>query len=287
MHKYLVLLLFLLIVISGCVSSGTVGSGVVINKWQPDLNIIKSSDFVTLFLEIENTGSELAREVIPTIEGINANEWGLKEKYQSIELKPSIEDSNGAISGEKKIYMFKDLKPPIETGTLSYKPTIKVLYKYSSSVIKTINVQQSKEASRGQIVDIPTQSQSRSPISINVRTENPIRVSKTDIDSVLIIEFSNNGNGHVCSPDCSERKNKDKIKYKIEFSNPIISLSQNENPCKYEDTLPITGTNIISCKINVRPISNPMEQFLVTVTTEYEYQIVQETLITVDNTPKL
>ena len=275
MRSYVIpgLLLLGILIFSGC-TNNTPGSGLVITKWQSDFPIVKSNQPVILYLDLENKGPAVAKNVDVKISGISS--------AQSLACSfPSI------VSGKKVPCIFglnNDLKAPdVSAGFREdYKLKAVATYSYSTSTTKSFTVvtldQLRQIKQNGGSIPIPSESPSEGPVIGSVKIENDndeIYIFDKNLEFPISLEISNVGGGSACYKNC-EADNFHIVEYRIE---PIGKI--NVECSQQKGKVYILKPNKVKCKIKVN--TEDISRVALKVDLNYVYQIEAETTLTVDN----
>jgi hypothetical protein len=328
--------ILLLVLVSGCATTSTKvesGSGVVIKDYSisfPELYSGECADFGAL---IKNTGSVKAEKVFAEIIGLDYD-WYDKSKiawntgcksqdggpwkdwekdanepecrfmaYSSGGYTVSLLPPDPAMGtdGQSRActWTYKVPKIPDET-TITYKPVLRVYYKYRTDVIKAITLLSEEEmknlVKQGKTLSADTQSSTSSPVSLDVVTSTPIRTYADRIEFPITVNINNAGGGMVCSgrgtfdswdkiEDCrpSQKPEEAWNRMWVELeADKEIRLSQ-ECQGKIDITLYQGKSNSITCTatVNSRDLPSTYVQKMVKVHAYYNYLLDREIEITV------
>ncbi|MBL7160278.1 MAG: hypothetical protein ISS93_00295 [Candidatus Aenigmarchaeota archaeon] len=293
MQKIAVLPILAVLIVSGCVST-VGGNGVIIENFEPDFADAFGGEKITFQAKIRNTGSVGAKDVHAHVIGLG--EWGAGTtggaKSDKIEM-----DCNGkkgvtllppqpdfGTTGEVAVCSLLIQAPTPPKGLpVTYQPGLRVYYKYSSSVIKSINVGSQQELRRiqntGAALPTETVSQTSGPVAITVVSKGPIRMFGSEVEFPVEITVSNVGGGVVCSSNCDDKgSNWNRIKISTEFSGKQI------NDCSKEFTLFRGQSNTIVCKLKISdaPTSGVIQKSVSVEASNYGYFIDSATSVEVN-----
>ena len=162
-----ILLLVLVVCASGCTNTKTAGKGVIIEAFEPDHPEIYSGEPVVFRLLVRNTGSVEARNVHAELLGIDEDwcckpagtpeekgRWLNREKlpneeecrYNGEGFSLAAPDPSMGTSGGTHTCTWSYRAPTIERGfSLTYRPTARVFYTYSTTTTKLITFGSSAE----------------------------------------------------------------------------------------------------------------------------------------------
>ncbi len=295
-YPFLFALLLPALLVSGCVApipgvtTGTVsGAGVTIEAFEPDFKQIYTGEPVQLQLKVKNTGSVDATDVNVEIFGI---EWGDPEEGTTCPLSDSkgkIADkliapdpARGTAGGSQTcIFTYKGGQVP-EGLTLTFNPSVRVRYQYSSETVKTITLLPIAEARRieqgGQKLPSETTSSTNSPIALTITTKGPIRVFEDGVEFPIEVQIKNVGGGVVATS--TDSKDWNKLDYVIKLPAEGVTATTD---CKLSGTLTLFKgqTNTISCLVKADSVGNPTLKQVTVSTSNYYYFIDKTTSITV------
>lgn len=265
--RRIILIFLILICISGCVKTGSVTKnyGVVIETFQTDFNSYFSGEPVQFQIRISNQGSNNA--IIENIEivGIELGELGWNE------IENTCKNLLGTVlapnSRKNCVWEFKS--PNLNKGlSVSYEPKLRLSYFYKTATISSVVIGTSDELRRikttGKTIPIKT-STTGGPVSINVITTSPIKLSDSGVTFPIKIEVKNNGGGTVCEGSCNQGKwNKIKLNIKTD-----MKLSD----CNKEEEIQLWKgqSNTIVCSLTAPSKISGVEEKLIEVSSEYGY----------------
>ena len=305
-RRILLLLLPLAVVMlsSGCtipgMSTTSATGGVSIEAFEADFSQIYSGEPVQFRLNIRNTGSVDATIKSIVLTGIDtqggfgtSTAWSQGSGNTCDNQIPSgtkLLPANSAMgtSGQEKNCYWEYKAPNIETGlSITYSPSVRVTYEYSTSTVKSITVGSTSEIrslmDRGQTLAADTVSSTASPISIGISIKTPIRISDSGITIPVEITMSNVGGGVVCkSTECSNPDDWNKMTIKIEAPS-----GANLQDCQNQEDISLWHgqSNTLGCRLT---FSSPPQagtvQKLLTVSANYGYFIEKSTSVYVTGT---
>ena len=152
---------------------------------------------------------------------------------------------------------------------MTYSPTARLIYYYSTDIVKSITVGSSEELARiekgGGSLPLETQSSTTGPITITAQSKSPIRVFDSSFMFPLELTVANTGGGVVCFPDCIEDTGRNRL---------MITAFIGEDPitdCTRELSLPRTQSNKIACEVRVERPDIGLIQKTIRVHSDYHY----------------
>jgi hypothetical protein len=195
-------------------STVSAGSGIKIESFEPDFQQIYSTESVQLGLKLRNTGTvdgSVEKVELTGIDWTGATNGGSTGTCGSLKGKmlPAVPDKG--ITGETKscTWTVKPKQDEVPDGlSMTYYPTARVTYRYSTSIAKSITVGSSQELrslqDRGGTLPADTMSSTSGPISIGITSKGPIRVSESGgVEFPIEIKVSNVGGGIVSKSSSS------------------------------------------------------------------------------------
>lgn len=190
------------ILVSGCIGPGpaVTGNGVAIQTFETDFSEVESYDRVTLFLRVQNLGEAEATSVTPQLTGINPREWGNPSfSPPSVNLDPP--KPQYGTEGELQTWTVSMTAPKLPEGSsMNYKPSVRVSYAYTTSVVKTLTLVSQEELRRlvreGKTLPEGITQVSAGPLSVSV-AGRVIKVRGTAFEFPLTIHVENTGGGSV------------------------------------------------------------------------------------------
>jgi len=197
------LTLFAAILASGCVSPlggpAAGGNGIVIEVFKPDFSEVFSGEPVQLQLKLRNIGSADAEDISAMVMNLEWNK-NTKECSESRMLPP---DPSRGTEGATKTCIFSYTAPMLSKGiSLTYSPTVRVKYRYSTTSVKSLTVLPIADARRllqqGRTFAAETVSSTSGPIRLDITTKGPIRISGNSVEFPLEVKIQNTGGGTVC-----------------------------------------------------------------------------------------
>jgi hypothetical protein len=222
---YLILPLFLAVFISGCVipggSTGGAG-GVDIMAFETDWDQVYIDEPVSFRVLVQNTGSVDSGD--GSIDILGLEEWSKLECSPSLtfdRLLPPNPDRG--TSGESFAVTCNSDAPEVPSGlSVTYTPTARMSYGYSSDFVKSIIVASQEELraieSRGTGLPSELISSSTSPISLSIETKGPIRFwsDTSKVEFPLEITVNNVGGGIACLDSSCDTNDWNKIRLTID-----------------------------------------------------------------------
>jgi len=264
------------VIASGCTGIPTAvsGGGVSIEAFEPDFPQIYTDESVQFRIKIRNTGTTDATDVKLQIFGADWETPGGTCK-QEAQRKLLAANPQKGIEGET-FNCYWSLKPKgdsIPEGmVMTYYPTARVTYKYSTTTIKSVTIGNVDELravqDRGGTLPAETMSTTTGPVSIVINVKGPIKVSTSNqVTFPIEITFTNSGGGIVAKSE-ADAKNYNYIKYDIKLD------GLESADCKLSDELYLFRgqTNTVTCKLKSGSApSIGTVQRLIKVTAGYAY----------------
>lgn len=291
-QTYLILpLLVLAVLISGCVVPGTTtggAGGVEIKSFETDWDQVYISEPVSFRVLVQNTGSVDSGDGKIDILGL--------EEWSKLECSPSLAfdrllapNPDRGTAGESFAVTCTSEAPGVPSGlSVTYTPTARMSYGYSSDFVKSIVVASQEELraieSRGTGLPSELISSSTSPISLSIETKGPIRFwsDTSKVEFPLEIRVNNVGGGIACLDSACETENWNKIKL------TISGVDLDDVECQeYENKGTLTlwqgRSNTIVCKasFNVGGITGAVQKNI-QVHADYGYFVDKTIPITVN-----
>ena len=221
--------------VSGCTSTTTGGTGVVVKEFAPEFTEIYATEPVTFRMLVKNEGSVEATSVHAELLGLD-EDWCSSQTgtqtctpssgTQRMEMQPNenacrypgdgfkllAPDAQRGTSGGSQICTWTYKAPPIPQGfTITYTPIVRTFYSYKSGVAKLITFGSSSELRTIQDSGgtLPTESVSStsSPIKLDIVTKGPIRFWSDEQKVIFPLEITitNVGGGVACAyPDINK-----------------------------------------------------------------------------------
>jgi hypothetical protein len=287
MNNTIILLILstLIILTSGCTTVGT-GNGIIIEVFEPDFTSVFIDEPVSFQVKIRNSGSVDSEKGEIKIMGLDKNKWG-SEKSEEMGALLGADPVYGT-DGETWTHIFKyDKAPEVPQGiSVTYQPTARLTYEYTSNTIKSITVASQNELRNTQNLGNPlpseTVSTSSSPVAITIISKGPIRFW-SDTSSVtfpLEIKIDNVGGGVVCNnyASCGDTDSWNKIE--LDYEKKGIDLGK----CLDGDIALFKGqTNTLTCKATISDLPDAgILQKTIKIEARYGYFVDKATSITVN-----
>jgi hypothetical protein len=315
----LVLSIIPVLAASGCTTTTTpTVSGVVIQEFSPGFSEVQPGEPITFYLKFKNEGSVDATNVFAELVGLDedwaASSAGGGNVIEGGELLPreagcrytstgnhltlKAPDLTYGTEGETGscTWMYKTPQIPPGTNT-NYDITARVFYNYHTYVVKSFTVAPISELERysqqGRTIPASTVSSTSSPITITVKSMDPIRFWEGKVSFPIAITVSNKGGGMVCLKDENGCKKTDggasnwnKLKLKI---NKPEGVSLSPECSDYVSGKPLevwpNNDNTITCDLTVSGLTGSSDgstgvvgyqEKLIGITAEYGYFIDKE-----------
>lgn len=291
----LLVLLFAAVVItaSGCTLPGgaplAAGKGIVIESFVPDFSQIYSTESVQLSIKLRNAGTVDGVLKGVQITGVDwevvGGAYGSAGTCGKIagKMLPAVPDRG--ITGETRSCTI-ELKPKADEVpdmlSVTFYPVARVTYRYSTSTTKSITLGAREELRRiadsGGSLPADTESTTSGPLTIDIASKSPIRVSEAGIEFPIEIKVNNVGGGIPCT-DCSDSEDWNKINLKIDTG----GLQVTDGDCADHDIMLWRGKdNTIGCKLKATQsdLAGTVQK-MVTVTAAYDYMTDATTSVTV------
>jgi len=293
MRRLLLMLLpvLLVVMVSGCTAPGFTasasGRGVTIEAFEPDFSAASEGETIQLQLMVRNKGSVDASDVKAEIFGME--KWSLLGKGggSTCDLTDTWgliapDEARGTAGGSKScIYAYKS--PDISKGlSMSYTPTVRVSYRYSTNTIKSITLLSSTEARRIEQLggELPgeTLSTSKGPVSVGIVTKGPIKVFKDGLEFPIEFTITNVGGGVVATSKDSNDWNK--VNFRVSLPDDLENV---DCPVDTNRTLTLFKgkSNTITCTVKASIPSVPKQVQVTASADGYYYFIEKSTKVTV------
>ncbi len=299
-NQLLIFLLILIVAFSGCIGGPVeTGNGVIIKDFEADFTDVYSTEVVNFNLRVQNTGSATATEVHAELLGID-EDWNDHSvgNWQSGENLPNENECRYTSEGFSLIppspqyrtegqthictWTYKAPELP-STISVTYYPTVRVFYRYSSDVVKSITIVPREEAKalqdQGKTLPTETVSSTNAPITLDIETEGPIRAFEDHVTFPLSIKIRNMGGGVVCLEECKKAKAKpeeqwNRLRITIKsLGSDMILKDCNE---QLEVSLYKGQENSITCMIEARNLPLTKTQRLMRIHADYDYFIEKQ-----------
>jgi hypothetical protein len=265
--RRILLILLILVCISGCVEMGTVTTnyGVVIENFETDFDSLFSGEPVQFQIRIFNQGNTDATIENLEIVGIELGGSGWTEiKNTCKELLNKV-----IISKTRKNCVWEFNSPMLDQGlSASYEPKLRLSYLYKTTTISSVTLGTSDELRRmktmGKIIPTKT-STTGGPVSINVITTGPIKLSDGSVTFPIKIEVKNIGGGTVCEGSCKQ-ENWNKIKLNIKTDMKLTDCKKQEEVQLWKGQ-----SNTIVCSLTAPSRISGIEEKIIEVSSEYGY----------------
>ncbi|MBL7205966.1 MAG: hypothetical protein ISS36_00025 [Candidatus Aenigmarchaeota archaeon] len=279
------IIILAIVFVSGCVQIpggfGGGSGGVAIESFEPDFSTVYSGEQIQLRLLLRNTGSRDATNVRTTL-----TIFGESNDFCN-EAKLLAADPEMGISGETKscTYTVESGAPELpEKLSVTYTPSVRVEYGYSTVTVKSIAVGSYQELRKikdiGGTIPTETITSTKSPVSLNIIAKGPVRVYDDSTVFPMEIVVSNTGGGVVCNGDCNAEDNWNEIDVVIEPISDIINI---ENCDTVEEISLFKGkSNTIGCKLRIdEPDTLGAIEALIKASAKYNYFVDASTQIKV------
>ncbi len=297
MYRNLTLLLLgalFVSLVSGCTSplsgGSSMGSGVVIEDFSPDFSRVSSGEPFQLMLRIRNTGSKTARNV--NVELYNVGQEFACTGGCGIINSLLPPDTESGSRGESRTCIWECTAPYGSPPgiSVSYNPSVRVRYGYSSDVVRTITLASQDEIrdlqDSGRTLPVDTVSSSSSPVRMDVELNSPVRYweGRGTISSPLSISVTNVGGGTVCYPDCGSPENMNRVV--VESQNILGDMGIEECDIGIAGK-PVTlwqgSGRTVRCNLVIYGLTPSFSRVKKTfrVRSEYEYSITRDTALEV------
>jgi len=311
-----------IVLVSGCTTGNTAsGTGVVVKEFAPEFSEIYSREPVNFRLLLKNEGSVEAKNVHAELLGLDEDwcalgatscqpsEGGRQERLPNENECKYIQgggfnmlapDPQRGTSGSSHICTWTYTAPPIQKGfTITYTPTVRVFYTYSSGVIKLITFGSSSELRTIQDtagkLPAETKSQTSSTIMLDIQTKGPIRfwqgenkvvfpleITITNVGGGVACAITGSGNIETMKDACKTTKSgeepKNKVRLIIDFGEARGDIMKISDECKdfmgYGKTISLWKgqSNSVVCEVEASSLSSGATiQRMVQATAIYEY----------------
>lgn len=272
-----VMLIGLVVTVSGCTMPDTGDDGDTTSEagtqglrttyFGPDVEYPVSEQDIALEATIKNVGDSEATN-------INGELYLLDWADTSDQSGGSLRAPDEEIGREGEETTLKWTQPaPEVTSTQTYDAGVHVEYDYTTNTVATVYAfsreEYRKRMERGEsIPKVQNVVNSDAPIHVDVRVQNILRTGSTDVP--ITLEFKNVGGGNL-------EYNNDKKQYIIREA--TIEVGDTTETCS---DITMRGGSEGSCTINVDiPEGRDEIKLPIEITTDYTYEVSQETKITV------
>ena len=301
--ELLYILLFIIILVSGCVGGSTNGvafsqtAGAVINEFSFDTNQVFEGDDVTLTVQVQNVGAKIMSgttrlwiygPVIEAASGAPKEVWKLTNGKTDMALStndfapPDVERRipGNIVLGELGMTAPQLNLPP--GMDMPFKFIARMCYSYSTSAFSSVNEISKNEL---RISNPPTSD------AITRATAGPIQLKLLSGDTVLsgktmtlVYEISNVGGGFptLKTPACSSRK-ADILSNEMDKLHLVVTVDGKETSCGTSGTpkdVNIKRGGNVACTYSASS-TNPTTSHTVIATATYNYILTQEADMTV------
>ncbi|MBI4181819.1 MAG: hypothetical protein HY520_02525 [Candidatus Aenigmarchaeota archaeon] len=287
----LLALLALVVLVAGCTALGG-GSGVVIERFDPDFTTVFPGEPLTFRFKVRNTGSFDAGGGDLRLLGMEEWMQGGSDLRCQLPQRLLAPVASAGTPGDTFDCALTATAPQVPQGiSVTYRPTARVSYGYQSATLAelTLGTRQEMIARQhnGQPLPAQTTAASRSPIAIAVQPEGPVRVYREGaVVSPLRITVTNVGGGVVCALDeggitaCpTDSSAWNKISITTTLAGQLVEA------CSRELTLS-GGSNTIVCDLEVSDLpAGGIVQKTVEVQSTYGYFTDAERQVTVQWRP--
>lgn len=327
-------IILFVIFVSGCTTTTNtveLGDGVVMLDYDIEFSDVYAEECVDIGILVKNKGSVEAKRVFVELLGIEQDwygegePWGRGCKSQNggtwtpghektanepeCRWQPEEDEFNllppdpvMGTDGETHTCTWTYKAPEIpEQADITYKATLRIFYQYQTDVVKAVTLMTQEEMKnlmeQGKTLPVDTQSSTRSPVKVDVKTSTPLRMYADKVEFPVIIEIENIGGGFTCvgysswdngdnikecrsSQQSTEKSAWRRIKIEME-PDDIIKLSECDNPTTL--TLYKGKSNTITCKATVLKNDLPSQriQAMIKISAKYHYIIDNDLEITV------
>jgi hypothetical protein len=159
----------------------------------------------------------------------------------------------------------------------------RVTYGYTTTTVKSITFGTSTELrsiqDKGGTLPADTVSTTSGPVSIDIVSKGPIRVSSNNVEFPIEISLNNAGGGIACKTGCSTSADWNKVKLTIKLPDGIEKADGCEDGEPY--SLWRGKSNTIGCRLSASSDFTGRVQRLITVTATYDYIVDATTSLTV------
>lgn len=220
------LLIFSLILVSGCINQPpTSGSGVVVENFLSNPSEIYSGEPFQLQLMVRNTGPVDAKNVrfelfnIGTTHENKGLEISCNPQCSDLIERLLAPDTHAGTTGESKTCIWDCFSPKDvpRNAKITFNPTLRIYYKYESTVAKVITIVSEEELrslqSQGKTLPSETLNPSGGPIKLGIQMRTPVKYIE-DTNKVIFpiaVTIENVGGGVACHPSCSEPGNWNRV----------------------------------------------------------------------------
>jgi hypothetical protein len=308
--KAILILLFSLVLVSGCTSSSVeTGNGAVIKEFAPEFTDIYPTEPVKFNLKIKNIGSVEAEGVFAEILGID-NDWydssfttggpwlydeklpdqvACRYNQEHGDLLPPNEQYG--TEGESMTCSWTYRAPDIPAGTNTvYDVWARVFYTYSTITIKSITAGSQEEIRKytddGRQIPMSTVSTTNSPIQLSLSTLEPVRYWEDTTQIPIMIGISNVGGGTPCKKGrCKDREHFEdswgKVTVKVGLTDGMRLLDDcSEFESGKELLILPKEENSVVCTLELSELGGEgFEQRMISLNAEYSYFIDAQTSI--------
>jgi hypothetical protein len=180
--------------------------GVVIDKFEPVITKVGSSEPVAFRVKLKNTGTETAFDVSAKLTNIDEfMVYNQPTKY--FDELPS--DTTGTGNYPEVTWSWDLDAPLVPKGTeVIFHPRIRVLYTYKTETVRSVTIIPEVELrdyiNKGKAFPSDTVSKSSGPLSLDISIKGPIAHYQDKIQFPVSMTIKNIGGGIVCREECTD-----------------------------------------------------------------------------------
>ncbi len=274
--RHIVAAIIPVLLLSGCLQPAESGtSGLIIDVFEADEQVVLSGEDIQLQLKVTNTGNVQGRIISVQMLNIDPAEWQVKQGSCR-----SLSESTLAPS-EFKSCSITYKAPGVPEGLEAvYKPVIRVEYSYYSTAARSINLAPAAEMRRIKSIEsLQSSSTSTSgPVALSVEAKNPLSISSGVVSFPVKVSVSNTGGGTVCSSSCYDKSSWQKLTVRLRLDKTMSS------DCGTTLNLDLTKgkDNQFVCLLKTAASENLVER-VVEVRADYNYLVERELTVRVSN----
>ncbi|MBI2675343.1 MAG: hypothetical protein HYX24_02710 [Candidatus Aenigmarchaeota archaeon] len=276
MGREILVLILPALLLSGCIQPSESGSsGLIIDVFESDEQIVLSGEDIQLQLKITNTGSVPGRIRSVQMLNINPDEWHVRQGSCS-----SLAESVIA-PGSFRSCSITYRAPAVPEGLATvYKPVIRVEYTYYSTAARSINIAPASEMRRIKAVEsLQSSSTSTSgPVALSVEAKNPLSISNGQVSFPIKVSVDNTGGGTVCRTSCYDKSSWQQVSVYLRLDSTMRS------DCGTTLELDLTKgrNNQFVCLLTTTASENLVER-VIEVRADYNYLVEKGLVVKISN----
>jgi hypothetical protein len=270
---------------------GGSGNGVSIISFTSDMrnNLLSPNEDVVFEVKMKNTGSVKSTGGFAELLGLDQS-WSTGEeiwpnqedcRYDTRKIALLPRDDNTGAAGGEYVCTWNYRAPSVPMGEISYEPTVRVFYTYTTSAVSAVTLVPKEELNNyienGGSLKSNIISSTKSPIEITMKTRGAVKVGSGG-KTVFPIEITikNVGGGTVClDAYACKKSNPGGQKWDELMISMDLPEGLNNYDCPLSETVRLSmgKEQIIKCNLE---ISNPanigsVTQKYITINSQYGY----------------